>query len=69
MPSEKRARQRAAREARLAAEARAKKRRLRIRNAAIVVVVAGAIVGIAFAFSGGNKTVGSESGTSTTSAS
>jgi peptidyl-prolyl cis-trans isomerase B (cyclophilin B) len=66
VPSEKRARQRAAREARLAAEAQSKKRRLRIRNGAIVVVVAGAIVGIAFAVSGGNKPVGSESHTTTT---
>ncbi len=67
MPSEKRARQRAAREARLAAEAQQHKRRLRIRNGVIVVVVLGAIVGIAFAVSGGNKTVGSESKTSSTS--
>jgi cyclophilin family peptidyl-prolyl cis-trans isomerase len=66
VPSEKRARQRAAREARLAAEARQRKQRLRIRNGVIVVVVAGAIVGIAFAVSGGNKPVGSQSGTSTT---
>jgi cyclophilin family peptidyl-prolyl cis-trans isomerase len=68
VPSEKRARQRAAREERLAAEAQAKKRRLRIRNGVIVLVVAGAIVGIAFAVSSGNnKTVGSESSTTTTS--
>ncbi len=66
MPSEKRARQRAAREARLAAEAQQHKRRLRIRNGVIVVVVLGAIVGIAFAVSGGNKTVGSQSKTSST---
>ena len=66
MPSEKRARQRAAREARLAAEAQQHKRRLRIRNGVIVVVVLGAIVGIAFAVSGGNKTVGSQSATSST---
>ena len=66
MPSEKRARQRAAREARLAEEARAEKRRLRLRNGVIVVVVAGAIVGIAFAVSSGNNNVGSHSPTSTT---
>ncbi len=53
MPSDKRARQRAAREARLAAEAQQHKRRQRIRNGVIIVVVAGAIVGIAFAVSGG----------------
>jgi cyclophilin family peptidyl-prolyl cis-trans isomerase len=52
----------------LAAEASAKKRRQRIRNGIIVLVVAGAIVGIAFAVSSGNnKTVGSESQTTTTS--
>ncbi len=67
MPSEKRARQRAAREARLAAEAAQRKRRVRIRNGAIVVVVAGAIVGIAFAVSGGNSPVQSLSNTSSTS--
>jgi peptidyl-prolyl cis-trans isomerase B (cyclophilin B) len=67
VPSEKRARQRAAREARLAAEAQQRKRRLRIRNGAIVVVVAGAIVGIAFAVSGGNSPVQSQSNTSSTS--
>ncbi len=55
MPSEKRARQRAAREARLAAEAQRAKRRKYIRNGVIVVVVFGAIVGIAFAVSSGNK--------------
>ena len=69
MPSEKRARQRAAREARLAAEAQAKKRRVRIRNGIIVLAVAGAIVGIAFAVSSGNKSVGSQSTTSTTASS
>jgi cyclophilin family peptidyl-prolyl cis-trans isomerase len=69
VPSEKRARQRAAREARLAAEAQAKKRRVRIRNGIIVLAVAGAIVGIAFAVSSGNKSVGSQSTTSTTASS
>jgi len=48
------------------AEAQAKKRRVRIRNGIIVLVVAGAIVGIAFAVSSGNKSVGSQSSTSTT---
>ena len=66
MPSEKRARQRAAREARLAAEAQAKKRRRQIRNGILVVVVFGAIVGIAFAVSSGNNPVGKQSKTSTT---
>jgi len=55
VPSDKRARQRAAREARLAAEARRKKRRQQLRNVIIVVVVAGAIVGIAFLVSSGKN--------------
>jgi cyclophilin family peptidyl-prolyl cis-trans isomerase len=67
VPSEKRARQRAARQARLEAEAKQQKRRRQIRNAVIVVVAAGAIVGIAFAVSGGNKTVASQSAVTTTS--
>jgi cyclophilin family peptidyl-prolyl cis-trans isomerase len=50
----------------LVAEAQAKKRRVRIRNGVIVLVVAGAIVGIAFAVSSGNKSVGSQSTTTTT---
>lgn len=67
MPSDKRARQRAAREARLAAEAKAQKRRRQIRNGIIVVIAAGAVIGIVFAVSGNNsKTVGSQSSTSTT---
>ncbi len=61
MPSEKRARQRAAREARLAAEAKRQKRRKQVRNAVIVVVAAGAIVGIAFAVSSGNNPVAPQS--------
>ncbi len=55
MPSDKRARQRAAREARLAAEAKAQKRRRQIRNGIIVVVVAGVIIGIVFLVSSGNN--------------
>jgi peptidyl-prolyl cis-trans isomerase B (cyclophilin B) len=68
VPSEKRARQRSAREARLAAEARARKRRGQIRNIVIVVIVAGVIVGIAFAVSsgGGNKPKTAASATTTT---
>jgi cyclophilin family peptidyl-prolyl cis-trans isomerase len=69
VPSDKRARQRAAREARLAAEAQASQRRKRIRNAIIVVIVAGAIVGIAFAVSSGNNAPSKQSTTSTTSSS
>ncbi|HVT41629.1 MAG TPA: peptidylprolyl isomerase [Acidimicrobiales bacterium] len=69
MPSDKRARQRAAREARLAEEAKRSKRRKQIRNGIIVVVVAGLIVAIAFIVSSGNKTPAqSKSTTSTTAA-
>jgi peptidyl-prolyl cis-trans isomerase B (cyclophilin B) len=52
VPSDKRARQRAAREARLAAEAKNKKRRQQTRNGGIIVVVAGVIIGAVFLFSG-----------------
>ena len=55
MPSDKRARQRAAREARLAAEAQSQKRRKQIRNGIIVVVIAAVIVGIVFLVSGNNN--------------
>jgi cyclophilin family peptidyl-prolyl cis-trans isomerase len=69
VPSEKRARQRAAREARLAAEAKQKKRRRQIRNGIIVAVVAAAVVGIAFLISnGGKKNVASQSSVSSTTA-
>jgi len=62
VPSDKRARQRAAREARLAAEAQSQKRRKQIRNGIIVVVVAAVIVGIVFLVSGNNnKNVASQS--------
>ena len=68
MPSDKRARQRAAREARLAAEAQQQKRRRQIRNGIIVVVIAGIIIGIVFLVSGGSNNVASQSkvGTTTT---
>jgi cyclophilin family peptidyl-prolyl cis-trans isomerase len=65
VPSEKRSRQRAAREARLAEEARRQKRRKQVRNVIILVVVLGAIVGIAVAVSAGNN--GSKSTSTTTS--
>jgi cyclophilin family peptidyl-prolyl cis-trans isomerase len=51
VPSDKRARQRAAREARLAAEAKNKKRRQQVRNGGIIVVVAGVVIGAVFLFS------------------
>ena len=70
MPSDKRARQRAAREARLAAEAQSQKRRKQIRNGIIFVVIAAVIVGIVFLVSGNdNNNVASQSkvnGTTTT---
>jgi cyclophilin family peptidyl-prolyl cis-trans isomerase len=65
VPSDKRARQRAAREARLAEEARRHKRRRQVRNVIILVVVAAAIVGIAIAVSAGNN--GKKSASTTTS--
>jgi peptidyl-prolyl cis-trans isomerase B (cyclophilin B) len=69
VPSDKRARQRAAREARLAAEARQQKRRRQIRNGVLVVVALGAIVGIAFAVAGGsNSPPKSKASTTTTTA-
>jgi cyclophilin family peptidyl-prolyl cis-trans isomerase len=48
VPSEKRARQRAAREAKLAAEAQAKKRRQRTRNIVIAVIVLALVVGVTY---------------------
>ncbi|HEY6473499.1 MAG TPA: peptidylprolyl isomerase [Acidimicrobiales bacterium] len=69
MPSEKRARQRAAREARLAAEAQQRHRRQRIRNGVIAVVVIAAVVGVVYAITSNNKPVGSQSSTTTTVAS
>jgi cyclophilin family peptidyl-prolyl cis-trans isomerase len=69
VPSDKRARQRAAREARLAAEAQSQKRRRQIRNGIIGVVIVGVIVGIVFLVSGGsNNNVGSQSKVTTTTA-
>ncbi len=69
MPSDKRARQRAAREARLAAEAQSHKRRKQIRNGVIVVVIAAVIVGIVFLVSGNNNPAPkSKAGTTTTTA-
>ncbi len=67
MPSEKRARQRAAREARLEAERQAQKRRKTFRNGAIVVVIIGVVVLIAFLLSNhNNKPVQSQSNVTTT---
>jgi peptidylprolyl isomerase len=64
VPSDKRARQRAAREMRLAEEAKAKKRRKQIRNAIIVAVIAGVIILIVFVTS--SSTPPKKSATTTT---
>ena len=68
MPSEKRARQRAAREARLEAERQATKRRKTYRNGAIIVVIVGVVVLVAFLLSknNNNKPVQSQSKVTTT---
>ena len=66
MPSDKRARQRAAREERLALEAKAKKRRKQIRNAIIVAVIAGVVILIVFLTSSNGAKNPSASTTTTT---
>ncbi len=66
MPSDKRARQRAARESRLAEEAKAKKRRKQIRNGIIVAVIAGVIILIVFLTSNNSSNNKSASSTTTT---
>jgi len=66
VPSDKRARQRAAREMRLAAEAKAKKRRRQIRNTIIVAVIAGIVIGIVFLTSSNNTPKKSATTTTTT---
>ncbi|HEX4433206.1 MAG TPA: peptidylprolyl isomerase [Acidimicrobiales bacterium] len=66
MPSEKRSRQREAREARLAAEAQQQKRHKQIRNTIIGVVVIGIVVGIVFLVSGGSSPPAKSSGSTTT---
>jgi cyclophilin family peptidyl-prolyl cis-trans isomerase len=55
VPSEKRSRQRAAREARLALQAKAKKRRTQTRNAIIVVVVAAVVIVLIFVVTGNSS--------------
>ena len=66
MPSDKRARQRAAREERLAQEAKAKKRRKQIRNAIIVAFIAGIVILIVFLTSSNGPSPSSSSTTTTT---
>ncbi len=71
MPSDKRARQRAARQARLEAEAKRHKQRKQTRNVIIGVVIIGAIVGLVFLLTGNsnknNQDAKSKSSTTTTS--
>lgn len=62
MPSEKRARKRAQREAKLAALERQRKRRAAIRRTITIIVLAGIAVGIYVAVSSGKKTKASASG-------
>jgi len=66
VPSDKRARQRAAREMRLAAEAKAKKRRKQIRNVIVVAVIAGIVIGIVFLTSSSSPPKKSATTTTTT---
>jgi peptidyl-prolyl cis-trans isomerase B (cyclophilin B) len=66
VPSEKRARQRAAREARLAAEAKAQKRRRQYRNVIVVGVILVVVVGIVYLVSGNNNKKKPASASSTT---
>jgi peptidylprolyl isomerase len=68
VPSEKRARQRAAREARLAAQAKATKRRKQIRNYIIVAVIAALIIGIVFLTSSSSPPKKAATTTTTTTA-
>ncbi len=65
MPSDKRARQRAARSAKLAAEAKRRRRRRLIRNGAIVAVLAVVVVGSAWLIFGRSSSTNASS-TSTT---
>ncbi len=67
MPSDKRARQRAARDAKLEAMAQAEKRRRTVRNAVVLVVVAVAVLGLAYLIFGRNKSTPSAATTTTTS--
>jgi peptidylprolyl isomerase len=66
VPSDKRARQRAAREIRLAEEAKAKKRHKQIRNAIVIAVIVGVIILIVFLTSSNSTNNKSSSSTSTT---
>jgi cyclophilin family peptidyl-prolyl cis-trans isomerase len=65
VPTDKRQRQKAGRQARLAAEQKAAKRKRNIRRTIIVVIVAGAVFGISYAIFGTGSNSSSTSTTST----
>ena len=69
MPTEKRQRQKAGRQERLAAEQKVRKRRLAIRRVVLAAVIIAAVVGISYALfsNNGKKTNSATSTTSTTS--
>lgn len=68
MPSDKRARQRANRQAKLGHEARVKRRRSFLKRGAIIVVVAAAIGGTAYALTGSSGPSSAKSSSSTSTA-
>jgi cyclophilin family peptidyl-prolyl cis-trans isomerase len=69
VPTEKRQRQKAGRQARLAAEEKTQKRKRSIRRTIIVVIVAGVVFGISYAVFGSSSKSSTTTTTSTTSAS
>jgi cyclophilin family peptidyl-prolyl cis-trans isomerase len=66
VPSDKRSRQRAAREARLAQEAKSKKRRKQVRNTVVVALIAGIIILIVFLTANNSNSPKKSSGSTTT---
>jgi peptidyl-prolyl cis-trans isomerase B (cyclophilin B) len=66
VPSDKRARQRAARELRLAEEAKAKKRRKQIRNVIVIAAIAGIIILIVFLTTNNSKSPSTTASSTTT---
>jgi cyclophilin family peptidyl-prolyl cis-trans isomerase len=66
VPSDKRARQRAAREFRLAEEAKAKKRRKQIRNFIVIAAIAGIIILVVFLTTNNSKSPGTSASSTTT---
>jgi cyclophilin family peptidyl-prolyl cis-trans isomerase len=66
VPSDKRARQRAAREFRLAEEARTKKRRKQIRNVIVIAAIAGIIILVVFLTTNNSKSPTTSASSTTT---